>query len=62
MAMVGLFAHGALRACAHIALQTLTQKGTKSGNILLGGSSLVTCPAHSLYRSFIKMGPSHDQN
>jgi hypothetical protein len=50
-----------LGACSHVVHQTQTQKGAKSCNILLEGSSLVICPTHSLYMSFINY-ESHDEN
>ena len=41
--------------------QTQTQRGAKSGNIILEGSGLNICPTRLLYMSFINCG-SRDQN
>ena len=53
--------HSPLRACSHVVYQMQTQRGVESGSINLEGSSLIICPTHSLYMSFINCG-SHNQN
>ena len=42
-----------LGACSHIVHQRRTQRGAKSCNTILEGSSLIICPTRSLYISFI---------
>ena len=37
--------------------QTQTQRGAKSGNIILEGSGLIICCTHAMYVSFINCGP-----
>jgi len=50
-----------MRACSHIVHQTQTQRGAKSGDIVLEGNSLILCLTHSLYMSFTNNG-YYDQN